>query len=353
MPPIIVAAIPIRSDLTAEMLVEYTEKIVRGLIAVGARLASYSCDGTEIERAIQRLMIARSDSTLIHTIEHPRGGTPLKITIPVFGGHPIAMVQDSKHGLKTFRNNLFSGARLLTFGNYTAIYRHIREMAFEPDSPLYHRDVEKLDRQDDNAATRLFSAATLDYLGKNHPENVFTILMNFVFAELCDAYQSRHITHREREVLVLRAFYFIEMWQTYLDNAGYKRAQYCISREALDIAHYLVEGLLSLVIIYRDYFPDDYPLLTWLHSTEPCEHVFGECRFVVPDFALLEFFQMVPRIEVKIRQSVHQGQCGNSTNRARGYNHTYFDNHGIDLLSFPWMRTFPRLLIRQQMKLIA
>ncbi|KAJ7728968.1 hypothetical protein DFH07DRAFT_695847, partial [Mycena maculata] len=67
------------------------------------------------------------------------------------------MLQDLKHALKTFRNNLFSGARLLALGSYTAIYAHIREMAFEDGSPLFHRDVEKLDRQDNNAAARLFS----------------------------------------------------------------------------------------------------------------------------------------------------------------------------------------------------
>ena len=62
------------------------------------------------------------------------------------------MVQDSKHGLKTFRNNLFSGAQALSFGNYISIYSTICQIAFKPASPLYHQDVEKLDRQDDNAA---------------------------------------------------------------------------------------------------------------------------------------------------------------------------------------------------------
>ena len=36
----------------------------------------------------------------------------------------ICMVQDSKRAFKTYRNNLFSSARLLSFGNHTAIYQH-------------------------------------------------------------------------------------------------------------------------------------------------------------------------------------------------------------------------------------
>ncbi|KAJ3861852.1 hypothetical protein EV359DRAFT_46360 [Lentinula novae-zelandiae] len=48
------------------------------------------------------------------------------------------MGQDSKHCLKTFHNNLFTGARLLTLGNHAAFYELIREMAFVENSPLFH-----------------------------------------------------------------------------------------------------------------------------------------------------------------------------------------------------------------------
>ena len=91
-------------------------------------------------------------------IKHPGDGCEdVFIKIPFFGTHsflsPIANLQDSKHLLKTFRNNLFSGARLLTFPNSVAMFSQVREMAFDTDSPIFRRDVEKLDRQDDNAAT--------------------------------------------------------------------------------------------------------------------------------------------------------------------------------------------------------
>ncbi|KAJ7939920.1 hypothetical protein B0H13DRAFT_1586786 [Mycena leptocephala] len=52
------------------------------------------------------------------------------------------MIQVSKHALKTFRNNLFTGAHMLTFGNFTAIFHRIYEMAMDPKSPMYKRDVE-------------------------------------------------------------------------------------------------------------------------------------------------------------------------------------------------------------------
>lgn len=105
----------------------------------------------------------------------------------VYRGQTLCMVQDSKHALKTVRNNLFSGARLLVLGNFTATYLNILYLVQGDSTPLYLRDVVKLDRQDDNAAIRLFSADTLKYLADNHPDYVGEIVSLFVFGELIDA----------------------------------------------------------------------------------------------------------------------------------------------------------------------
>ncbi|KAF8804266.1 hypothetical protein BYT27DRAFT_7005375, partial [Phlegmacium glaucopus] len=78
-------------------------------------------------------------------------------------------IQDPKHLLKTFQNNLFSGARLLTFPTDVAVFSQVCKIAAAPDSPIYTHNVQKLDQQDDNATTRLFSGATLEWLSKNHP----------------------------------------------------------------------------------------------------------------------------------------------------------------------------------------
>ena len=142
----------------------------------------------------------KADRKITHTISNPNpSGKDFVLLIGVFKDFPTVMLQDSKHVLKTFRNNSFTGARMLTFGNFTAIFRRIYLMAMAPDSPLYERDVNRaLDRQDDSAATRLFCAETLAYLSKNFPEYVGEIVYLFVFGELIDAYQNRKIPHAER-----------------------------------------------------------------------------------------------------------------------------------------------------------
>ena len=335
--PIIVAALPIPNDLNAEALLIYLEQILDGLLARKVKVTSYAADGTEVERKLQRLMKAKG-ITKVYTIPNPRIGHTKKITFAVFHGQPIAFVQDSSHGLKTDRNNLFSGARLLTFGNHVALYHRIRQGAFEEGSPLYHRDVEKLDRQDDNAATRLHSAAWVKFMVTYHTDWLFEIIYTSVCGDLNDAWQSRCMPHSERIKLVLRAFYFFDMWATYLDRCGYKQSQYYVSREFADIAGILIDGLISLIIIYRDYVDGVYPLLPWLHSTEPCEHVFGEARFQVKDFTMLDFYYMYPKLGIKLREAVLRGRSSDPKARANGYCHKYFDTRGLDLLA---LATFP------------
>jgi hypothetical protein len=245
----------------------------------------------------------------------------------------VVMIQDSKHALKTLRNNLFSGARLLVLGNHPATYSQVRGIAFsnQPDSPLYRRDVEKVDRQDDNAATRLFSAATLDFVGKHHLDHTGLAVYLFVMGEAIDAYQSRTIAHLERVKMVLRCRYFLRLWKRFLQAAGYANARYYISREADDILDKLTDGLLALTYVYRDNLHGEYPLLPWMHSTEIVEHVFAECRKLVKDFTHLNFIFMTVRLHVLVRLASELGEGIDPKARAMGYSHAYLDPEGASL----------------------
>ncbi|KAF8797488.1 hypothetical protein BYT27DRAFT_7237241 [Phlegmacium glaucopus] len=336
--PIIVAALPIGNTMTAPTLLILLMKVIDGLLDRGMSIVSYASDGTEVERAVQRLFLEKADTT-VYIIKNPRTGcADTRIMFGIYRGQAICMIQDSKHALKTFRNNLFSGARLLTFGNHTSIYQHILEVAGGEGSPLFSRDVTKLDRQDDNAAVRLFSADVLQYLANHHPDYVGEIVYLFVFGELVDAYQNRSITHLERLKMVLRARYFLDSWETYLVACGYRKDHYFLSREAVDITRIIIEGFIALVIIHRDHIPGPTALLPWLHSSEACEHVFGEARHIVKDFTFLDFIYMIPKLRIKLHHSALRGKSSDPKARAAGYSHTYFDHEGLDLLT---LSTYP------------
>ena len=339
--PILLAVLPISDSESCKTLLPHLRMVLYGLIKQKIQVVSYSCNGTELERKVQRGILNEADEHLQYVIKNPRRGMPdTTVTIPVVDGQPICLLQDSKHALKTLRNNLFSGARLLTLGNHTMLYSTIHDLAFSNGSPLYRRDVEKLDRQDDNATSRLFSADTLSYLTNHYPHRVGEIVYLFVFGDLIDAYQNRSISHCERVKMLLRARYFLDSWERFIGRAQYKRHLHFLSHEAIDILRQIIEGLLGLIYIYRDHLhnPDDInPLLPWLHSTEQCEHIFGEARRIVEDFCFLDFVYMVPKLRVTIREAMLHARS-NPRATASGYNHTYFDSRGLKI---PILSTYP------------
>ncbi|KIY43701.1 hypothetical protein FISHEDRAFT_52985 [Fistulina hepatica ATCC 64428] len=344
-PPTIVAALPLPSKVDAEFLCDWSMKVIIGLIENGAHIIAYGCDGTEVERAVQKLLLAHHECTPVErVITSPKPGlfANTRVTYMCIHGQNIALVQDSKHALKTYRNNIYSGARCLVLGDFPVLYQHIRNVAHDEESPLYHRDVDKVDRQDDNAARRLFSAKNLEYIVHHRPDYVGELVFLFVFGELIDAYQSRSINHFERVKMVLRARYFVDAWISALAISKYPMRQYCLSREALDITRIIIEGYLSLLFIYRDDLSKDgfHPLLAWLNSSEACEHTFAEARKNFPDFALLDFLYLVPKITIAIRHAIFSTKITPDDVKARatGYTHTYFDDAGIDLLA---LATFP------------
>ena len=337
----IIAAEAIPNNLSAEVLFQKSRDIIDGLKSHGVNVISYSCDGTVVERTVQDLLVARATNWTTYVVPDPEEDCRHEIRIPMYRLSPIVMIQDSKHAAKTMRNNLFSGARALVLGNHLAMYSYVRDMAFSPlpGCPLYHRDVEKLDRQDDNAATRLFSAASLDFVINQFPDRLGLVVYLFVMGEIVDAYQSRTITHLERVKMVLRCRYFIRLWKRFLSAASYPESRYYISRDADDILNTLIDGLIGLIYVYRDHPGDQrYPLLFWLHSTEICEHVFAECRKLVKDFTHLDFLYMVPRLHTLIRAASLFSKGTDPKAQAMGYSHSHLDpeNARIEsLASYP------------------
>lgn len=338
-PTIVVAAMAIPNTLDAEQLLVYLQTLLNRFLDRKLKIVAYAADGSSLERSLQHLLEASAEKFNVIVIKHPEDGKPdIKISIPLFGNQeqPIAMIQDSQHGAKTFRNNAFSGARLLVTGNYPITYEHFRRLAME-GGPLFVRDVEKVDRQDDGAATRFFSSNALEWLVKNYPDLLGPITYLFVFGELIDAYQNRHIELIERLEMVFRTYFFMEMWENFLEKAGYPKGKHFLSKEACDITRTLIHGLIKLVVIYRD-LPESYPLLLWLLLTEVCEHIFGLCRQIIPDFTLLDFYYMIPKLFVQLREAALFRQFSDGKERASGYTHTYADVRGIDLIA---LSTYP------------
>jgi hypothetical protein len=244
-PTIVVAALAIPNDLDANKLLEYLKVLLRlnGLLQCKIMVITYAADGTGVERSVQQLLTLTATRFHDFIIKHPGAGRPnLNITlrIPLFSKQlqPIAMIQDAKHGSKT-------SVIMLILGQDFSCWETIPSCtvtSFE-DGPLYHWDIEKLDRQDDNAATCLFSSDTLRWLTDRYPNCLGPMVYLFVFGELVDAYQNQQMKPIEQVQLALRACFFMEMWEDFLVKAGYPKSKHFLSHEACDITRYLIHGL--------------------------------------------------------------------------------------------------------------
>ncbi len=154
------------------------------------------------------------------------GSTNIKFKIPLFNGKPTVFVQDSKHSLKTFRNNLFSGARLLVLGDSVAFYEMVQEMGFDTNSPIFHRDVEKLDRQDDCAASRLFSASSLKWMTDRHPEWRLALSCTYLFLASWWMHTRTVVFRTSNGVkMVLRARHFLDIWKEFLNEGRVQKGK--------------------------------------------------------------------------------------------------------------------------------
>ena len=343
-PPLVIAVAAISSRTNSSTLARMDEDLLRVLMKheEPLRIVSIGSDGAISERKARQDLIASVVSTgegeiLVRHIKHPDGRSP-PITVPLLRvfGQVLTIIQDSKHCRKTLRNNLFSGARAFVLARHVTFYQQVRDITNDTArSPLHKRDVERLDRQDDRAAERLFSSATLAYT-INHLEKLslgLTVYL-FVFGDLVDAYQSRNISHTERVVMVLRAKFFKDLWKAFLCEGGYPEQRYFISRDADSIVDTLVSGLLGLIFIHRDNLDQpSFPLMPWTHGSESNEHVFGLMRSLISDFTMLDVLRMVPKLTVRLQaacRSRHQ-QFGKT---AAGYSHTYFQHDDAPPHSF-------------------
>ncbi|PPR07227.1 hypothetical protein CVT24_010170 [Panaeolus cyanescens] len=332
-PTVVLSAIAIPDNLTAPELLEFTWKILEGLFEHEIQVVSYAADGSTVERSVQDLLIRKASNTATYTIKHPAddGTCHENLSFPVFyfDRHPIAVLQDPKHLLKTCRNNIFSGAQVPVLPNHVILYSDVRKMGME-DSPIYVRDVEKVDRQDDNAATRLFSGAVLEWLTEKHPEMRGLIIFLFICGEMIDAYQNRSITLHERCVMILRAHFFFELWERFIEVSGYSKTKHFVSPQCITIVKTLIHGFLQLIYIYRG-FKTRYPLLPWLMVTEAPEHVFGMCRQIVKDFTMLDFQFMVPKLFIKLREAFFSARNLDGKATASGYLHSLTNIQDLNL----------------------
>ena len=92
---------------------EWHKYILQGLIDEDCNVVSIASDGASTEREVQRKFVTESPTRTTYVISHPAGLDPIKIDIPIYHGHHITPIQDSKHVLKFEKNgNMLQNSNL-------------------------------------------------------------------------------------------------------------------------------------------------------------------------------------------------------------------------------------------------
>ncbi|KAJ7195371.1 hypothetical protein GGX14DRAFT_575687 [Mycena pura] len=249
-----------------------------GLVNHKFRFISNVADGAAVERDCQA-RVATACKKTIFRIEAPLHLNQPAITVPLYDykGNVFINTQDAPHARKTGRNNFFSGARALVVGDFVAHYKQLYNMAMCVDDPtMYPRDAVRADKQDDNAAVRVYAAATLKKLTEDVEENMGIIVLIFVIGNLVDAYESRTMDHTTRAKNAILGRLFFKTWKLFLCKMGYSLSRYYISNAADKIFDILIDGLLGLIVVHRDCLgKPDIPLLPWKHESMGNERIFA------------------------------------------------------------------------------
>ncbi|CAG8775030.1 7779_t:CDS:2, partial [Gigaspora rosea] len=195
--------------------------------------------------------------------------------------------------------------RLIFKDRLYARYDQILELKKNPESVLYKKDVEYVDRQDDGAAYRLYCSSLLNQV-INKDKQVDTkrhglFIFLFVLGELIDAFQNRKISLLERCRMVMLGFFFLNHWKSHVQSCAQDYPEFMSIKKnflapvTFKILTSLPESMILLTIAYQDFYPQ-YPFTLWMYGSEGCEHFFGLAHQFLPDFAFNDLVALTPKI---------------------------------------------------------
>ncbi|CAG8776750.1 22440_t:CDS:2, partial [Racocetra persica] len=167
--PVVIGLIPNNRNETSARILKIHEKVLEIAQQLSIHIVSIGADGAISEFNAQKHLMSKNTrlTKSFHDLIYN-----INFICSVFPGvGPVIRVLDLLHAQKSARNALFSGVRLLTLGNYIAMYDQVLDMCKQDDSILYKKDVINCDRQDDGASYHLFYSSLLNQVMNSNISN--------------------------------------------------------------------------------------------------------------------------------------------------------------------------------------
>jgi hypothetical protein len=275
------------------------------------------------------------------TFSHPHPGqSKIRVEVPLLkNGKPRIGGSDGKHAKKNARNAIHLGARFLTVGRFPAHLGQLLKIVEDSRLPLLKSDVINVDKQDNRAPACLMSSAIIKHLEATQIGSIGLAIYLYIIGEIIDAQQNRTPSHTERLLLLFQGRFFLEGWREYINLHPLCSLQtHFIAPELYNILQIFISSMISLILIYCNYYPD-LPLLPWIHSTKALEHFFGCARTTKADFTMAEFIANICKTILLMHGEIRMGMVQAPANAHQaGYHHFYHNTTGIDLVQ---LATYP------------
>ena len=159
-----VAMIPTKGSEGAEQIANLIRQVIEMAHIANLNILSFGADGAKSEFNAQSIIMNEA----LDFLEYKDSFYKIHFKVPIYNGKLFIRVQDPKHAKKTARNQMFSGAKLLSLGIDTVCYDQLFELAHRSQHFLLKRDVLNVDKQDDGAALRTFHSNNLMQIPVNN-----------------------------------------------------------------------------------------------------------------------------------------------------------------------------------------
>src|SRR6266542_3977023 len=114
-----IAMIPTKGNEGAEQIADLMRQVIEMVHITNLNILSFGADGARSEFNAQSIIMNETSNFL----EYKDSFYKIYFKVPIYNGKPFIRVQDLKHAKKTARNQMFSGAKLLSLGIDTVCYR--------------------------------------------------------------------------------------------------------------------------------------------------------------------------------------------------------------------------------------
>ena len=211
---------------------------------------------------------------------------------------------DPRHLIKKWRNQILNVRRFLVLGNDGVQLEHLMEIAdcdsYKHKLGLWKTDIKVNDKQNVNAAVRLFQTHVQDCLEEyNEVKFRSTICYLKLGSFLYQTFFVKDIDWRMRVRHSWTVVQFLRLWRIWIDSSGYSTDKNFISDQTYNdvlIAGHSFILFSKLHFIYHR----EQPFEPWMWGSNACEEIFAKARCFVRtknNFCHLEFLDICKRLQ--------------------------------------------------------